>query len=108
MKTRRTLLIGLAAAGIATAAGGAVAFAGGDGEGGVTGPDADRAVSAALDATHGGRANQVERDSEHGATWEVEVTTSDGTTVDVRLDANFEVLGIDGDSEAHDTGDHEG
>ena len=41
----------------------------------------------------------MERDSENGATWEVEVTRGDGTTVDVRLDENFGVVVIEGDGE---------
>jgi hypothetical protein len=41
----------------------------------------------------------VARDSENGATWEVEVTKSDGTTVDVRLDENYKLVVIEGDSE---------
>ena len=63
------------------------------------GPQAERAKAAALDATGGGRANSVERDSEAGATWEVEVTKRDGSTVDVRLDASYRVVVIEGDSE---------
>lgn len=70
-----------------------------DGDQGVTGPEADRATQAALAYTHGGTANSVERDSENGATWEVEVTKTNGTTVDVRLDAQFELVVIEGDSE---------
>lgn len=96
-----------AGAGVALAAGlsgGAVALAGGSdgGEGTVTGPDADRASAAALEATSGGQANSVERDTENGATWEVEVTRPDGTTVDVRLDDGYGVVVIEGDSEAPD------
>ena len=60
---------------------------------------ADRATAAALDATGGGTANSVERDSENGATWEVEVTKTDGRTVDVRLDENYAVVVIEGDTE---------
>ncbi len=70
-----------------------------DGDNTVTGRDADRATAAALRLTHGGTANSVERDSENGATWEVEVTRTDGTTVDVRLDENFRKVVIEGDSE---------
>lgn len=66
----------------------------------MSGPDADSAVTAALDATGGGHANSVELDSENGATWEVEVTKPDGTTVDVRLDESFDVVVIEGDDEA--------
>ncbi len=58
---------------------------------------ADDAIAAALAATGGGTANSVETDDEAGATYEVEVTTPDGSTVDVRLDENYAVVVIDGD-----------
>jgi hypothetical protein len=99
---RRTTAIA-SAAGVAVAASialGGTAIAGNDdGEGTVTGRQADQATRAALDATHGGHANAVERDSENGATWEVEVTRTDGTTVDVRLDEHYRVVVIEKDSE---------
>jgi hypothetical protein len=60
---------------VASLAGGAVALAGsGESDSSVTGPGAEQAKAAALVETGGGRVNAVERDSEHGATWEVEVT----------------------------------
>lgn len=94
----------LTAAGLAVAAavamGGAALASSDDGEAHVSGPQADRATAAALAATHGGTANSVERDSENGATWEVEVTRTDGDTVDVRLDQDYGVVVIEGDSEA--------
>jgi CO dehydrogenase/acetyl-CoA synthase gamma subunit (corrinoid Fe-S protein) len=62
----------------------------------VSGPGADRARAAAL-AIHPGTANSVERDSENGATWEVEITGTDGKTVDVRLDKNYKLVVIEGD-----------
>ena len=65
----------------------------------VSGPQARQATSAALDVTGGGRANSVERDSENGATWEVEVTKPDGNTVDVRLDERFQVVVVESDHE---------
>ena len=78
---------------------GAVASNGGDEEGGATGPDADRAVAAALAETGATKANAVERDSENSAVWEVEVTKADGSTVDVRLDADMHVVVVEADSE---------
>jgi hypothetical protein len=81
--------------------GGVAAASSDDGDANVTGSHADRATAAALDATDGGHANSVERDSENGATWEVEVTKRDGTTVDVRLDENYQLVVIEGDSESH-------
>jgi uncharacterized membrane protein YkoI len=103
-KQRIAAAAGIALAAVATAGG--VAVAGGDGgddgDVTVTGADADRATEAALELTHGGTANSVERDSENGATWEVEVTRKDGTTVDVRLDEHFDLVVIEGDGEQHD------
>jgi hypothetical protein len=105
---RRILKLGAAAGGVLVLAlgGAAIARATGaldDGESHLTGPQADRAKAAALEITGGGHANAVERDSEHGGTYEVEVTKSDGKTVDVRLDENFKLVVIDGDSETNDS-----
>ena len=86
--------LGVAAAVVASGA----TLATGDDEGTVTGGQANEATAAALKAT-GGKANSVELDHENGATWEVEVTKSNGDTVDVRLDENYAVVVIEGDSE---------
>jgi hypothetical protein len=87
------LVVALSAAGV----GAAVAAGGGeDANEQVSGPGADKARAAAL-AEHPGTANAVERDSENGATWEVEITGNDGKTVDVRLDENYKVVVIEGD-----------
>jgi hypothetical protein len=101
---RKKLIAGAAAtAAIIGLTGGAVALAGnGDDVEKVSGPDADKATAAALRATRGGHANAVERDTENGATWEVEVTKTDGKTVDVRLDDQLAVVVIEGDSEPPD------
>jgi hypothetical protein len=99
MNRNRTLLaIGAAAVAVAVG-GGAYAWAGGDdGEGTATGPGADRARQAALAHVGGGTANEVERGDEEGA-WEVEVTKSNGDTVDVHLDTSYRVLSVESDSE---------
>jgi hypothetical protein len=97
--------MGLVAAGVGVlavvAVGGVAAASSGDHDDNVTGQQADEATAAALRATHGGTANSVERDSENGATWEVEVTTPHDGTVDVRLDEQYRVVVIEPDSEAH-------
>jgi len=87
------------------AGGAAVAGAvGSDGGENASGPGAARAEQAALAIT-GGKANSVERDTENGATWEVEVTKPDGRTVDVRLDQDYGLVVIEGDGDtAGDTG----
>jgi hypothetical protein len=104
MRKRIAMILAIAAA-FAAIVGGAIAVASSDSEGGATGPEADRASQAALEATDGGTVNAVERDNEKGAAWEVEVTKTDGRTVDVRLDENYKVIVIDGDSESPDTND---
>jgi uncharacterized membrane protein YkoI len=104
MKFRKRTVIaaGVVAAGVVAAAGTAVATQGDDetNSHNYTQQQADDATRAALEATGGGRANSVERDSENGATWEVEVTEPDGSTVDVRLDESYDVVVIDGDGDA--------
>jgi hypothetical protein len=47
----------------------------------------------------------VERDSENGGYWEVEVRKLDGAIVDVRLNRDYSVLLIEGDKETADTND---
>ncbi len=98
-KKRKFTAAGLAA--LALAGGGSgLAFATGNDDPGehATGSGADRAAAAALKLT-GGKANAVERDSENGATWEVEVTKPDGATVDVRLDERYDLVVIEADRE---------
>jgi outer membrane lipoprotein SlyB len=101
-----TIAAATGVAGALALGGAAWAVAGGGDDGSVTGPGADKAKAAAVAALGGGTANAVERDNEHGASWEVEVTKSNGQTVDVRLDANYKLLVVDGDSESPD--DHSG
>jgi hypothetical protein len=105
---KRTIVAAGGAAVVAALAVGGVAVAGGVDEPGshdYTQKQADDATAAALKATGGGKANSVERDGENGATWEVEVTKTDWTTVDVRLDERYQVVVIEGDSEpAGDSG----
>jgi hypothetical protein len=102
---RKYLIIGGAVLALSAGGVGAAIAAGGGEEANeqVSGPGADRAREAAL-AAHPGTANAVERDSEKGATWEVEITGKDGKTVDVRLDENYKVIVVEGDGEndSHD------
>jgi uncharacterized membrane protein YkoI len=104
--SRRTMIVAASALAIAAGGGAAIAIAGGedDGDEQATGPGADQAKAAALDITGGGTANAVERDSENGATWEVEVTKPDGDTVDVRLDESYNEVVVEGDNEDEDEG----
>jgi uncharacterized membrane protein YkoI len=101
---RKRVIVAGAVLGVAVAAtAGGIAVAGNGDDGPAshqyTQEQADQAKQAALDATGGGTVNSVESDSENGATYEVEVTKPDGTTVDVRLDDSFRVVVIEGDSD---------
>ena len=93
------MIVGGSVLALAAGGAGAAVAVGGRDEGGATGPGADQAKAAALKLYPGGHANSVERDSENGATWEVEVAKPDGGTVDVRLDQNYELVVAEADSE---------
>lgn len=69
-----------------------------------TGPNIEKAKSIALDHTNGGRVTGTEVEDEEGY-YEVEVTTDDGSQVDVHLDRNFNVLGTPADHEGQDDKD---
>jgi uncharacterized membrane protein YkoI len=107
---RRYLIAGAAVVAIAVGGAGVAAATGGiggddDGDATVSGPAADEATAAALAITGGGTANAVERDTENGATWEVEVTKPDGNTVDVRLDESYNLVVVEGDSGESEPGE---
>lgn len=103
--SRKAMIVGGSVLALAAGGAGTAIATSNDGEGGATGPQADQAKAAALNITNGEHANAVERDSENGATWEVEVTKPDGNTVDVRLDQNYQLVVVEGDSESSgDTG----
>jgi uncharacterized membrane protein YkoI len=75
--------------------------AGGDDDGSekpITGSALDRASSAALDHTGGGRVTGTEVGDEESY-YEVEVTRGDGSQVDVQLNRDFTVQGGKADSE---------
>jgi hypothetical protein len=63
-----------------------------DAEKAVTGAAAGKAQAAAVKATGGGTAGDVTTDY-FGGGYEVTVTKSDGSTVEVHLDSSFDVLG---------------
>jgi len=107
---RRTKLIAAGVSVLAIGAGGAaVALGTGEDDSAeqVSGAGGDKAVAAALEITGGGEANSVELDSENGAVWEVEVTTPDGNTVDVRLDDNYGEVAVEDDTEDNEDGDED-
>jgi hypothetical protein len=91
----RTLVIAAAVAMLLALGGAGIAYAnGGDSEEQVTGPEAQKAKSAALAAVGGGTVTEVERDDGNGTgAFEVEVTRDDGSQLEVHLDGGYDVVG---------------
>jgi hypothetical protein len=97
----RLITIGAAALVLAALVGGGVALATTGDDLPATGPEAERAGAAALAHVGGGRVTGVEREADGAAAWEVEVTRPSGS-VDVKLDAEYRVLSVEGDTEDGD------
>jgi len=102
----RTLVIAAAVVAVLVALGGAgIAYAnGGDSEEQATGPEAEKAKSAAIAAVGGGTVTEVERDDGddgYGTSglYEVEVKREDGTQLEVHLDGDYDVVGQEADEE---------
>ncbi len=101
MKVNGRILAIAAAAVVAVAALGAgIAQAVSGGENTVSGAATKKAGDAALAAVGGGTVREVERADEDGAgAYEVEVRRTDGSEVEVHLDAQFQVLGAASDDD---------
>ena len=105
-KMKKVVLGVLALAALALGGAAIAGATGGDDDGSeraFTGEALDRASAAALQETGGGQVTGTEAGDEEGA-YEVEVTRSDGSQVDVHLDEGFNVLNQvdDGDSGEQD------
>jgi uncharacterized membrane protein YkoI len=97
---RRIVVVGAAAAVLAVAAGAGIAQAVSGSEESVPGAIAQKARVAAVAATGGGTALEVERQDGDGAgVYEVEVRRPDGSTVEVHLDARFRAVGTVADDD---------
>jgi hypothetical protein len=95
----RVLLAGAAAVGAIAVCGAAVATWADDGPGRpISGDAREKAAAAALAHTGGGRVTGTEVGDEESL-YEVEITRSDGSQVDVQLDKDFHVVGDKVDSE---------
>ncbi len=99
----RTLVIAAAVAIVVALGGAGIAYAngGGDSEEQLTGPDAQKAKSAAIAAVGGATITGVERDDGYGTggVYEVEVTRDDGTQLEVHLDGDYNVVGQQADED---------
>jgi uncharacterized membrane protein YkoI len=104
----RTLVIAAAVAMLVALGGAGIAYAnGGDSEEQLTGPDAEKAKSAAIAAVGGGTVSEVERDDGNGTgAFEVEVTREDGSQLEVHLDGDLNVVGQEADEDGPN--DHDG
>jgi hypothetical protein len=102
----RRRLIGIGATLVAAAAlaigGTAWATAGDEADESVTGPGAERARAAALAEVGGGRTVEVERESESGSAWQVEIVQPDGPMLEVLLDDDYRVIAVETESEGDD------
>lgn len=106
-KMKKVVLGVLALAALALGGAAIAGATGGDDDGSeraITGNALDRASAAALQETGGGKVTGTEAGDEEGA-YEVEVTRSDGSQVDVHLDERFNVLNQVGDG---DSGEQDG
>jgi hypothetical protein len=97
----RTWVIAAAVAMFLALGGAGIAYAnGGDSGEQVTGPDAEKAKSAAIAAMGGGTVTEVERDDGYGTgVFEVEVKRDDGSQVEVHLDRDLNVVGQEADED---------
>jgi uncharacterized membrane protein YkoI len=111
---RKTVAVAAVAAALAAGGVGIANAVTGDSEEQVTGPDADKAKAAALDAVGGGTVSEIEyQEAGSAGFYEVEVTRDDGSQVEVHLDGEYQLVGTAADddtgseSEDDDTGEAE-
>jgi hypothetical protein len=102
----RTLVIAAAVVAMLVALSGAgIAYANGGGsEEQLTGPEAEKAKSAAIEAVGGGTVTEVERDDGDdgygtSGAFEVEVTREDSRQLEVHLDGDYNVVGQEADED---------
>jgi hypothetical protein len=106
----RTLVIAATVAMLLALGGAGIAYAnGGDSEEQLTGPDAGKAMSAAIASVGGGTVTDVERDDGDDGfgtgVFEVEVKRDDGSQVEVHLDGDYNVVGQEADEDRPNDGD---
>ena len=96
--SKRKKIIGTAVVAVVLAVGGGgLAYAAGGGEHdsgtevAATGPDADRAGKAAVDSVGGGTVAAIHAENEGTVAFDVEVTKTDGTLVEVQVTKDFTV-----------------
>jgi hypothetical protein len=111
MNINRKVLAVAAAVAVLAAGGVGIAYAvgGGDSEEQVTGPSAEKAEAAALDAVGGGTVLEAEYQEAGGAgVYEVEVERPDGSQVEVHIDDQFQPVGTAADDDSGAESEDEG
>jgi hypothetical protein len=103
-RTRKLLIAGAAILVLAVGGVGIAQAVGGDSKERVTGPEADRAAKAAVDAIGGGRAVGIERDDDDGEAWEVEVVRPDGSEVEVLLTRDLQEVATETEDDQGESG----
>jgi uncharacterized membrane protein YkoI len=98
---KNKLLVGTAAVVILSLGASGIAYAlGADSREQLTGPDAQKAKSAAIAAVGGGTVTEVEREDDGSAGgFEVEVKREDGTQVEVHVGSDLKVVGQQADED---------
>lgn len=107
MRNRTKVLIAAGVVAAASIAGAGIAFSSDDDDATevpITGPALEQATRAALEHTGGGTVTETEFGDEESL-YEVEVTLSDGSHVDVQLDADFRVVDITEDDDSAEDDD---
>jgi hypothetical protein len=102
---RRLLIAGAAVVLVAAGGVGIAQAVSGDSDEQATGPDADRAKRAAVEAIGGARAAGVERGDDGHATWEVEVIRPDGSEVEVTVTSDLKQIGTEAEDDGAETED---
>jgi hypothetical protein len=102
MNVNRRVLAIAAAIAVVAAGGVGIAYAvGGDSDEQVTGPDAEKAKAAALEAVGGGTVTEAEyQEAGSDGVYEVEVQRPDGSEVEVHIGADFNPVGTAPDDDA--------
>ena len=110
MKVNRRIAMIVAAIAVLAAAGAGIAKAVGVGDDEqVTGPEAGQAKAAALKAAGGGTVLGVERQDGDGAgVYEVEVRRTDGSQVEIHLNAAFKPVGTQADDDTGSNDEQDG
>jgi hypothetical protein len=107
---RRVIVVVAVTAGALAAAGAGIAQAvGGGSEERVTGAAAEKAKAAALEAAGGGTVLEIEgQDGDGAGVYEVEVRRTDGSQVEIHLDAGYQPVGTAADDDSGSESGNEG